>query len=285
MPELPDVELFRRHLDAHALDQTIQRVSVNDARILAEVTPQRLAARLKGARFVSSRRHGKHLLVRLSEGGWLTLHFGLTGRLHYFHDMADEPSYDRVRFDFSNGRHLAYVNLRLLGRVGLTEDADAFIEAEGLGPDALDPGFDLEAFMAALGRRRGSVKSLLMDQGLVAGIGNIYSDEILFQARLHPNARAEGLEPGALKRLFRNIKQVLETAIARDAGSEQFLDRLPRGYLLRAREKGGRCPRCAREIAVLKVSGRTGYFCPRCQSEGTPRPPRGAAVTGRGRSG
>jgi formamidopyrimidine-DNA glycosylase len=270
MPELPDVELFKRHLDGCALGQTIERVTVSDARILAEVSARQLAARLKGSRFASSRRHGKHLLVRLSKGGWLTLHFGLTGRLQYFHDMADEPAYERVRFDFTNGRHLAYVNLRLLGRVGLAEDAEAFIRDQDLGPDLLDPGFDLAAFETALAGRRGGVKALLMNQSLVAGIGNIYADEILFQARLHPGARADRLGAGARKRLFRSIKRVLEIAIARGAGSEQFLDKLPRGYLLRAREKGGRCPRCAAEIAVLKASGRTGYFCPSCQVEGAP---------------
>lgn len=270
MPELPDVELFKRHLDAHALGQTIERVTVKDARILAEVSARQLAARLKGSQFATSRRHGKHLLVRLSKGGWLALHFGMTGRLQYFHDMAEEPDYDRVRFDFTNGRHLAYVNLRLLGRVGLTEDADAFIEAEALGPDALDPAFDLAAFQAVLGRHRGKVKSVLMDQGLIAGIGNIYSDEILFQARLHPGARTDGLSASAQKRLFRAIKRVLETAIARGAGSEQFLDKLPRGYLLPQRDKGGRCPRCGTEIKQVKVSGRTGYFCPNCQAEGAP---------------
>ncbi len=270
MPELPDVELFKRHLDAHALRQEIRDVAVNDTRILAEVTPKRLATRLKGASFTSSRRHGKHLLVRLSAAGWLTLHFGMTGSLRYFTDMADEPPYDRVRFDFANGRHLAYVNVRLLGRVGLAEDAAAFIRGEDLGPDALDPAFDVAAFKDLLAGRRGSVKALLMDQSAMAGIGNIYSDEILFQARLHPGARADRLEPKAQRRLFRAMRRVLETAIARGAGSEQFLERLPRGYLLRVRETGAACPRCGAAIAQIKASGRSGYFCPRCQGEGAP---------------
>jgi formamidopyrimidine-DNA glycosylase len=270
MPELPDVALFKRYLDTHGLDQEIAKVRVAEERILVGVTPKQLARRLEGARFVSSRRHGKHLLVRLSAPGWLTLHFGMTGSLAYFADPAEVPRYTRVRFDFANGRHLAYINVRLLGRVGLADDADAFIQSEALGPDALDPAFDLAAFEAVLAGRRGTLKALLMDQDLIAGIGNIYSDEILFQARLHPGARADRLASAARKRLFGKLKGVLETAIAREAGSEQFLERLPRGYLLRAREKGARCPRCASRIAQIKVSGRNGYFCPACQGEGAP---------------
>ncbi len=186
MPELPDVELFKRYLDRTSLRQTIQRVQVNDARILGDLPVERFAAALAGNRLEASRRHGKHLLVRLARSGWLTLHFGMTGGLSYFENLADDPPYDRIRLDFEGGRHLAYTNRRMLGRVGLADDADRFIEAEELGPDALDPAFDEAAFAAALAGRRRDVKSVLMDQALLAGIGNIYADEILFQARLHP---------------------------------------------------------------------------------------------------
>lgn len=265
MPELPDVELFKRTLDAAALGRAIGRVTVTDARILADVSADELAARLEGARLTSSRRHGKHLLAALDRGGWLTLHFGMTGALVPFEAPEEAPPYGRVRFDFADGGHLAYTSVRMLGRVGLAEDADAFIRAEGLGPDALDPGFDLAAFRAALAGRRTSVKAALMDQAAMAGVGNIYSDEILFQARLHPGTPVQRLDAADTERLFRKVKEVLETAVERGAGSEQFLDRLPSGYLLPQRRKGGRCPRCGGEVATLKVGGRTGYFCPGCQ--------------------
>jgi len=109
------------------------------------------------------------------------------------------------------------------------------------------------------------VKSALMDQSLMAGIGNIFADEILFQARVHPATKLDRLEKAEIERLYRAIKDVLETAIAHGAGSEQFLDRLPAGYILPQRKKGGRCPRCGAEIECLKIGGRTSYFCPRCQ--------------------
>src|ERR687895_1270792 len=129
MPELPDVELYRRCLDECALRRTIQQVVVNDARILRDLPPDAFVSRLTGNRFEESRRHGKHLLVRLMRDGWLTMHFGMTGKLDCFEDEADDPPYDRVRFDVAGGRHLAYVNPRMLGRVGLADHDDAFIAA------------------------------------------------------------------------------------------------------------------------------------------------------------
>ena len=265
MPELPDVELNKRYLDEHALRQTIERVVVNDARILGDLPSDAFVSRLTGNRFEDSRRHGKHLLVRLKKDGWLTLHFGMTGNLVCFKDGTDDPPYDRVRFDFTGKRHLAYVNRRMLGRVGLADDADAFIAAEGLGPDALNPAFDLEAFSRVVEGRRRDVKSVLMDQALIAGVGNIYADEILFQARLHPNTPVTSLDERQRTELLRQIKQVLQTAIECGAGAEQFLERLPDGYLLPQREKGSKCPRCGSLIATLKAAGRTSYYCPRCQ--------------------
>jgi formamidopyrimidine-DNA glycosylase len=267
MPELPDVEIYKRYLDEHALRQTIADVAVNDARILHGLPAEAFIARLRGNRFEDSRRHGKHLLVRLRDGGWLTLHFGMTGNLVCFRDRGDDPPYDRVRFDFERGGHLAYVNRRMLGRVGLTEDAEAFVQEEELGPDALDPAFDLEALTRALAGRRRDLKAVLMDQAVVAGIGNIYADEILFQARLHPQTPASSLDERARRALLGQIKAVLETAIERGAGAEQFLERLPEHYLLPHREKGGKCPRCGSAIATLKSGGRTSHYCPRCQKE------------------
>jgi len=267
MPELPDVELYKRDLDATCLGRTIRRVTVSDVRILGDLSAAELGRRLEGARITASRRHGKHLLVDLGPAGWLTLHFGMNGSLKHFTDGEDDPPYDRLRFDFEAGHHLAYVNPRLLGRVGLARGADAFIAGEGLGPDALDARFDQAVFERSLAGRKRDLKSLLMDQEVVAGIGNIYSDEILFQARLNPRTRCDRLDAGARQRLFRQVKEVLETAIASGAGAERLVDRLPGSFLIPHRGKRGQCPRCGGEIENAKFSGRTAYFCPRCQPE------------------
>ena len=267
MPELPDVELFKRHLDATCRGRTIGRVSVTDARILAGLSASEMAHHLQNTRIANSLRHGKHLLVDVGPPGWLTMHFGMNGSLRHFEDGEDDPPYDRLRLDFADGHHLAYINPRLFGGVGLVRDPAQFIAAEGLGPDALDPHFDLAALERALSGRKRDVKPLLMDQAVVAGIGNIYSDEILFQARIHPRTSCYRLDAGTRERLFRQVKEVLQTAIARGAGAEQLVERLPDNFLIPHRKKGGRCPRCGGEIATAKFSGRTAHFCPRCQPE------------------
>jgi formamidopyrimidine-DNA glycosylase len=153
----------------------------------------------------------------------------------------------------------------MLGRIGLADDADAFFRDEKLGPDALDPAFDLAAFEQAIDGRRRDVKSVLMNQALIAGVGNIYADEILFQARLHPHTPVTSLDERQRAELFAQLKKVLKKAIASGAGAEQSLERLPDDYLLSHRDKGGKCPRCGGPIATLKAAGRTSYYCPRCQ--------------------
>jgi len=266
MPELPDVETFKRLLATHALRKTIERVVVNDKRILGKLGVQMFVNRLHGARLVTTRRHGKHLLANIDRGGWLTLHFGMTGGLHFVAQPDQAPPFTRVRIDFAGDGCLAYTNKRMIGHVGLVEDADDFIAAEKLGPDALDPRFDLPAFRAAVRGVKRDVKSVLMDQQLVAGIGNIYSDEILFQARINPAVRMDELAPNELKKLFLSMRGVLKTAVTHHAGSEQFTERMPKGALLPERRKGGSCPRCRSSLKVFKVGGRTAYCCPRCQN-------------------
>ncbi|HEX9466354.1 MAG TPA: DNA-formamidopyrimidine glycosylase family protein [Alphaproteobacteria bacterium] len=266
MPELPDVENYTRYFKRHALRKTVTGVHVGDRRALAKVSPETLRKRALGSQFSEARRHGKHLLARLSKGGWITMHFGMTGYLAWFKDGDPDPRYDRVRFDFGKAGHLAFVDPRLFGRVGLVEDADAFIAQQRLGPDALDPHFTFERFKEAL-RGRGTLKAVLMDQSRIAGIGNIYADEILFQARLHPLTDVRRLTPAQMKALYTAMRRVLKVAIAAGAGAEHFTHRLPKSYLLRQREKGGKCPRNHGPLKVITAAGRTTYFCPVCQKK------------------
>jgi formamidopyrimidine-DNA glycosylase len=195
MPELPDVEGFKRVLAKSALRKTIERVVVKDARILGELSVRSFASRLRGAMLVAARRHGKHLMAKIDRGGWLTLHFGLTGALQFVPSRDEDPPFTRVRLDFAGDGRLAYVNKRMIGRVGLAEEAAAFIADEKLGPDALDRRFDFAAFRSAVRGSQRDVKSVLMDQEVISGIGNIYSDEILFQARIDPDERIDKLSP------------------------------------------------------------------------------------------
>lgn len=262
MPELPDVEVFRKYMDKTALHQTIKEIKVSAKDILDGVSEKQLQSKVKGRQIESTKRHGKYLFTRLSGDDWAVFHFGMTGYLDYFKDEGDAPKHTRALFSFDNGYHLAFVLQRKLGEVALTDDVNGFVKKQGLGPDALDRKFDVQAFKEAVKQRKSSIKSALMDQKRIAGIGNIYSDEILFQARLHPKAKANQLLNRDLERLFKAMKEVLETAIDSQANPAK----MPEHYLLPKREKGGKCPACGGEIAKTKVSGRSAYFCPKCQS-------------------
>jgi formamidopyrimidine-DNA glycosylase len=263
MPELPDVENYRRYLARHALKQRIADVHVGDKRAL-RVPAAELRRNLKGHTLKRTRRHGKHLLVAV-DGGWLTMHFGMTGHLDYFEDAEAEPASDRVRFDFANGKHLGFVDARLLGRVGFADDADAFIAERKLGPDALSRELDAKTFAARLKDRRGGLKAALMDQSVVAGIGNLYADEILFQAKLHPLTPVQKLSAADLKRIHRIMRNVLQTGIKSGAGTEGLYKRLPKSYLIPLRKVGGDCPRCGGKVKMITAAGRSTYFCPACQ--------------------
>jgi formamidopyrimidine-DNA glycosylase len=267
MPELPDVENYRRYLQRRAMRLPIAAVQVADVQVLDGVSEQRFKQCLTGARFASTQRHGKHLLVHLDSGICLTMHFGMTGGLSFFENASADPRYDRVRFDFDRDRHLAYTDQRMLGRLGLAEkgEADVFINSHGLGPDALDPKLSLAKFRDALGGA-GAAKAALTDQGRVAGIGNLYADEILFQAKIHPRTLITSLNDQQISELYRAMREVLKTAIASGAGSENFRERLPDDYLLRHRDKDGTCPRGHGPLQTLRFSGRTAYYCPECQS-------------------
>lgn len=267
MPELPDVELFRQVLEKRGLGKKIVTVGVSDPRIIGPLTSRDFTRQLVGRKLVEARRHGKHLLARIENDGWLTLHFGMTGGLEAFAGQKPAPPYSRVSLDFAGGEHLAYTNRRMIGRVGLTPDADRFIAEEKLGPDALGSEFTLGRFQKAAAASRRDVKSFLMEQEIVAGIGNIYADEILFQTRLHPKTLMSALTPQQLDALYHMIATVLKAAIKAGIGAEQLTERAPKGFLLPERKKGGHCPRCGVVLALLRSGGRTGYFCPRCQAE------------------
>lgn len=208
MPELPDVETFKRYLDSRALHQRIEAVSVRDRRILRAVTPQQLTRSLRTRQFQSSRCHGKLLFVELEgEAGWLVFHFGMTGFLKYFKDEEEEPPHTRLRIDFINGAHLGFDCRRLFGKVMSTEDVDAFIASCHVGPDAL--GLDWRQFRDCLGDTDRLIKPVLMDQSMIAGIGNVYSDEILFQSGISPRVKVKELSEKALRKLYRTTRNVL----------------------------------------------------------------------------
>jgi formamidopyrimidine-DNA glycosylase len=259
MPELPEVEIFKRYLDATSLHQRIDDVDVRNPYILKETSPRELARGLKGRRFESSRRHGKHLFVRADGELWLRLHFGMTGSLQYFKNDEQPPRHVRVVIVFANKHRLAFDDQRQFGQIELLGDVGEFLKEHALGPDAFK--LDLQEFRKILGKRRGAVKSVLLNQRIIAGIGNIYADEILFRARMHPATEVSRRGDKALTKLFRATHYVLRKAIAAKADANQ----MPGSWLLQRRGRGGKCSRCGRKLRSARISGRTAWFCPQCQ--------------------
>jgi formamidopyrimidine-DNA glycosylase len=260
MPELPEVETFRQYLDDTSLHQRIAGVEVRDAYVLQGVSARELARRLKSRRFENSCRRGKHLFVRTDDELWLRLHFGMTGSLQYLKGAEQPPKTARVIFHFTQKRRLAFDDQRKFGEIGLSRDVDEFLRKRGIGPDALD--ISLSQFKSILQTHRGAVKAILLNQKFIAGIGNLYADEILFRARIHPATEAGRLNGRDLARLFRATRHVLGKAIAWKADS----DRLPKSWLLTHRGKQGKCPRCGRKLKSATVGGRTSWFCAHCQN-------------------
>jgi formamidopyrimidine-DNA glycosylase len=258
VPELPDVEHFRRFLSEHASGRRIDRVLVTDPGILREVEAGPLNQALTGYRFQAPDRHGKWLIA-WTTGPAVLIHFGMTGRLTWAEGSEGRHRHDRVVFVLDGGE-LRYRNMRKLGGLWLAHGPDEVAAVlASLGPDALE--VNRRQFLELLARRRGRLKAALMDQRLVAGLGNILVDEILWQARLHPSTSIEMLSDTQRDQLFTKMRGVVRLAV----DNYDYVDRNQR-WLSHVRGRpGARCPRCREALTRTTVAGRTTYYCPRCQ--------------------
>lgn len=257
MPELPEVEIYRRYFDAHALNQKIVGVRVKDVRILGETRQPALRRALTGRRFLSTRRHGKHLFAEIEGGRWLRIHFGMTGDLFYYRGLKNPAQYPRVIVDFQEGAHLAYDDPRLFGVVDMAESPESYVATRGLGPDPLDDTFDPRAFSALLQNRKGAIKALLMHQEIIAGLGNLYVDEMLFQTSVHPRTPASSITKLKRRALYKSMRSILLDVIAQKLEGRPY----PNRFLIPYRQEGERCPRCGGAIQRTVIFGRTTYFC------------------------
>lgn len=265
MPELPHLMVYEERVRSGAAGRRVRALEVRDDAVVSDLGPEELRDRVEGSALGRVRRHGKLLFVELAGDGWLRFHFGMTGFLRRVGDPDDEPDHTHLLFRLDDGGALAYSCQRKLGEVGWVDDPDRYLTKKGLGPDPLAEGFGEHDFLTALRGRRGMVKSALMNQDALAGIGNEYSDEILFQLGLHPRTSLPSLDEQERRRLWEVTEDVLRTAAAAEADPAE----LPEGWLLRARFTGDdeRCPRCGTAIERVKVSGRNARFCPECQPE------------------
>jgi len=262
MPELPDVEILARTLRRRLRGKRIRRVRLLTPSTVRQPHPAAFRRRLRGRRIVAVTRRGKYLLFELTGDLTLAVHLRMTGDLEIVRATAPVHRHTRVIFSV-DGAELRFTDLRRFGHMDLLTPAQRgrFRGLRRLGMEPLDSAFTLPRFRDLVATRRLGLKALLLRQDLIAGIGNLYADEILWQARLHPAGRTEALSARQVALLHRAIRRVLDRAVRR---LSQY--RRPIGVFLDARERDGHCPRGHGPLRIARVAGRTTYFCPRCQA-------------------
>lgn len=260
MPELPDVETVRRGLRRTIVGRRIGRVKILSPSTIRSPTPRRFARQLRGRKIERVGRRGKYLLFGLEGALTLAVHLRMTGEFVVASGGAPLDPHTRVVFPL-NDEELRFIDQRRFGHMDLLPTSELPESVVGrLGAEPLARGFTLARFRGMLRGRRGTLKGLLLRQDVLAGIGNLYADEILFQARLHPARQVHALRPREVARLYQAVRSVLRRAIA-----ARSRDGRPVGAFLDARNRGGVCPRCGRMLVVEPIAGRTTYRCRSCQ--------------------
>lgn len=257
MPELPDVEIFRKEAEK-SKNSEITGFEIDDKEFV-ELNQNKFNNNLKGKKFKDTLRRGKYLFMNVDDNAGVVMHFGMTGYLEYLKESEETPDYTKCSFVLKNKHKLHYISKRKLGHVKYADSIEDFIDENDIGPDALE--LSEQEFISKLKEKNSMVKSALMDQSTVSGIGNVYADEILFQSKIHPKQKANKLNDKTWETLHENTVKVLKKAIEKEADVSKFSG----NYLLPNREEGNDCPRCDGKIEKIKVSGRTGYYCPSCQ--------------------
>jgi formamidopyrimidine-DNA glycosylase len=262
MPELPEVETVVRSM-APLVGRRIVSAEFRCRRVLRGGDPEEMAASVEGRRIASIRRHGKFILMSLEGGGYLVVHLGMTGRLLLGGEVG---KHTHAILSLDRGV-LLYDDSRQFGCIQYSREIPERVLK--LGPDALEVSF--EDFAAALRRRKTRIKALLLNQGFVRGLGNIYADEALFRAGIHPMAMASRLRGDRARRLHDGIAAVLAEAIAAGGSSiSDYVDAEGRKGFFQMEHRvyqrtGEACPVCGTAIRRILVAQRSSHFCPRCQ--------------------
>ncbi len=284
MPELPEVETIRRHLAPGVEGRALERLEILDPRWCDPAAPSEVAAAVDGRRIEALGRRGKYLVWGLEDEVFLVVHLRMTG--NFFYEPEDEPRFVRVRFRLG-GADVFFCDQRRFG-TGVVLLGEAALEeyfSSRLGVEPLSPDFTTEALRALAKGRRAPVKAFLLSQQRIAGVGNIYADEALFRARIHPLRPVGTLRKPQLVALRDAVVESLQLGIdSRGATIDDY--RNPDGasgsfqtrFLVHLRE-GEPCPNCGRSIEKMRAAGRGTYVCPRCQ----PRPRGAGPASRRGR--
>ena len=274
MPELPEVETIRLALEPHVVGRRFVRVEIHDPRLVRPFEPTAIAAELEGERVAALERRGKYLVVRFESGRVLLIHLRMTGSLRHAGggSLEDDP-YRRAVVRLDDGSDVAYRDVRRFGTWHLFEphEVDPYL-AERLGREPLERGFTARRLAERLEGRKAPLKAALLDQRTVAGLGNIYVDEALWRAQLHPLREAGSLDSEETAHLTKGIRAALRAGIARQGASLRDYA-TPDGRRGRMQERfrvydraGEPCPRCGTPIDKIRVAGRGTWYCPSCQA-------------------
>jgi len=280
MPELPEVETVARDLRPHLVGATIVGARCSWARTLKTHTPEAFADEIAGRRIEAVGRRAKQLVFELSGDAAMTIHLKMTGQLFIVAAATPEDAYIRLVLELADGRELRFRDIRKFGKIGLygrdpvtgelvTEVGGGAVFA-AIGPEPLDPAFTVREFRRGLRRRKGRLKSLLLDQSFIAGVGNIYADEALWLSRLHPLRTAGTLRPPDERRLYGAIRSILTEAVERRGSSiDDYTapdgDGAMQERLAVYQRTGEPCLRCRRPLKRIVVGARSTHFCSWCQ--------------------
>ena len=281
MPELPEVQTVVNDLNAaNLIGITINAARVFWPRTIAEPSAKLFCRRIKGQKFTAIRRRGKYLVFEVSGGHTMLLHLRMSGRLHL--NSADTPrnKHEHVILGFDDGRQLRFHDTRKFGRLHLLKDPNRILDR--LGPEPMASGFTAKTLAERLNHRKRLLKPLLLDQTFIAGLGNIYVDEALWQAKLHPCRLAAALSPTEIKVLHRTIRRVLKRGL-KNLGTSLGTGK---GNFYSVANRRGRnedllkvfrrtdlpCPRCKSPIERIIVGQRSTHICPECQKKNLSSP-------------
>jgi formamidopyrimidine-DNA glycosylase len=279
--ELPEVEVMRRDLERDVVGKKIKDVEVKTSKnamriIRRHKTRKEFTSRLTGRKIMKTERRGKYVLFYLDAGDVLVTHFGMSGQFHRANGRVAMPPHTHVVITFQQGGDLRYVDPRTFGEMFVTggDELGKIKELQHIAIDPLDQVFTWPTFQYLLAERGAKMKVLLMDQKFISGLGNIYSDEVLFAAGLRYDRMSNTLSSQEVRRLYRAIQEILQDAIkARGTtlDDEAYVDLFgkPGEYQQELKvygREGLPCRRCRTPIRTVKISQRNSYFCPQCQS-------------------
>lgn len=276
MPELPEVEAIRRVLEPQIQGLTIVHVIVNRPEVVAHPSSDEFCKQLAGQAIDRMERRGKFLLILLNSGDRLILHLRMTGCLLYTPANLPEETHTHITFQLNDEKELRFSDTRRFGRLSLiaSGETDTYSGMEKLGKEPFDPDFSAAYLIARFGKRKKAIKDCLLEQSVIAGIGNIYSDEILFAAKLYPARPANSLTEKEWGQLAKVIPQQLSYFLEKNEmtpeeyGETKGRDYRSAPFLKVYGREGQACPVCGESLTRIVVGGRSSTYCPACQKEG-----------------